>query len=203
MFDGAKFCPRCGAARARVEQEHGALACPSCRTELQRVALGTTTLMECDACDGVWVDADSFERLCASSEARAAVLHRSGRASPSPVNPRVQYRRCPQCRTVMNRVNFGKVSGAVVDVCKGHGTWLDAGELHHIVAFVQNGGLERARDAQIQELKERERRAREAEVRAAFDRGRADPHGALEITAGSGWSPADLLDLIRSIRRNS
>ena len=34
----------------------------------------------------------------------------------------------------MNRVNFGKVSGAVgLDVCKGHGTFLDRGELHQIV----------------------------------------------------------------------
>jgi Zn-finger nucleic acid-binding protein len=203
MFAGAKFCPRCGAAAARVEQEHAARQCPSCRNELQRIEIGTTRLMECDTCDGVWVDAESFERLCASREASAAVLHKLQRTAPGRIDLRVQYRRCPQCGTMMNRVNFGKVSGTVVDVCKGHGTWLDAGELHRIVAFVQNGGLERARENQIQELKEREKRVREAEVRAALDRGKADPHSALEIGAGMNWSPGDLLDLITAIRRNS
>jgi hypothetical protein len=28
---------------------------------------------------------------------------------------------------MMNRVNFGRLSGTVVDVCRGHGTYLDAG----------------------------------------------------------------------------
>ena len=31
---------------------------------------------------------------------------------------------------MMNRMNFGRLSGTVVDVCSGHGTFLDAGELH-------------------------------------------------------------------------
>ena len=58
----------------------------------------------------------------------------------------------------MNRLNFGRLSGTVVDVCKGHGTFLDAGELHAIVSFIQGGGLDRARQRQIEELKEEQRR---------------------------------------------
>ena len=45
----------------------------------------------------------------------------------------------------MNRVNFGKVSGVIVDVCKVHGTWFDPGELTRVVAFAAAGGLERTR----------------------------------------------------------
>lgn len=52
----------------------------------------------------------------------------------------------------MNRVNFARVSGAVVDVCKGHGTFLDRGELHQIVRFIQQGGMDRARQAERQRL---------------------------------------------------
>ncbi len=59
---------------------------------------------------------------------------------------------------MMNRVNFGKLSGAVIDVCRGHGTFLDAGELHQIVTFIQDGGLDRARARKIEELREGERR---------------------------------------------
>ena len=56
----------------------------------------------------------------------------------------------------MNRFNFGQLSGTVVDVCRGHGTFLDAGELHGVVTFVRGGGLDRARQRQMEELKEQE-----------------------------------------------
>lgn len=201
MFEGAKFCPQCGAARARVEKDGTALTCPSCRKALERVEIGATALMECGGCDGIWADAESFEHLCVNSEARAAVLHRLERPAANPARQRVQYRHCPQCSKMMNRVNFSKVSGTIVDVCRGHGTWLDAGELHQIVAFIQNGGLERARELQIQELKEQERNARDAELRAARERGRMDPSHATGIH--SPRSPLDLFDVIDLIRRNS
>ena len=51
-------------------------ACPACRSELQRIDVGSTPLLECASCDGVWVDADVFERLCAERESQAAVLQR-------------------------------------------------------------------------------------------------------------------------------
>jgi hypothetical protein len=71
---------------------------------------------------------------------------------------------------MMNRVNFGKISGAVVDVCKGHGTFLDAGELHQIVTFIGQGGLERARARQIEELQTEQRKLADAQRRAAQSR---------------------------------
>jgi Zn-finger nucleic acid-binding protein len=52
----------------------------------------------------------------------------------------------------MNRINFGRMSGAIVDVCRGHGTFLDRGELHQVVRFIQQGGLDLARKAERQEL---------------------------------------------------
>jgi hypothetical protein len=70
-------------------------------------------------------------------------------------------------------------------VCRGHGTYLDPGELHRIVTFIQSGGLDRARARQIDELKEQERRLREAESRLARERGKADPHSALGL---SSWT---------------
>jgi Zn-finger nucleic acid-binding protein len=55
---------------------------------------------------------------------------------------------------MMNRVNFGRVSGIVVDLCKGHGVWFDANELQGILTFVAHGGLDRMResDAEFKEL---------------------------------------------------
>jgi Zn-finger nucleic acid-binding protein len=46
----------------------------------------------------------------------------------------------------------------VIDVCRGHGTFLDAGELHDIVTFIRDGGLDRAREREKRELEEERRR---------------------------------------------
>lgn len=193
MFEGAAFCPSCGVRRSRAE---GAAAerspCPGCAGALASVALGAIALLECAACDGVWVAADAFERLCADREAQAAVLHRSTQG-PRPVKAerKLRYRPCPQCGKMMNRVNFGRISGAVVDVCRAHGTFLDAGELQQIAAFIRDGGLERARSRQIEDLRQEQAKLREAEVRANAARGQADPHRALgidsTITELLGW----------------
>jgi Zn-finger nucleic acid-binding protein len=42
----------------------------------------------------------------------------------------------------MARMTFGQRSGVIVDVCRAHGTWFDAGELDAVMAFVRGGGLE-------------------------------------------------------------
>ena len=59
---------------------------------------------------------------------------------------------------MMNRINFARCSGVIVDVCKGHGTWFDRDELRTIVEFVRGGGLELAREREKSEIRyERER----------------------------------------------
>lgn len=165
MFEGARFCERCGARRSRQELPSEA-RCPACRGSMQAVTVGTVTVLECVSCDGLWVEAEAFERICAEREAQAAVLHRGSASAPS-VEKRVSYRPCVRCGTMMNRVNFARVSGTVVDVCKGHGTFLDRGELHALIRFIQDGGLERARQRQLEDLKEQERRLKEQERRVA------------------------------------
>jgi Zn-finger nucleic acid-binding protein len=203
IFEGARFCPKCGARRARAEKADASARCPACRGDLQQVDLGGTPILECPACDGVWADAEVFERLCASKEAQAAVLHRYQAKAPNPAE-RVRYRKCVRCGKMMNRVNFGRTSGTVVDVCKGHGTYLDAGELAQIAAFIQGGGLEHARQRQIDELKDQERRLQNLEWQAARQRGAADPHTALGLSANSARVDlVGLMDLIRGVRRNS
>ena len=50
------------------------------------------------------------------------------------------------------------MSGTVIDVCRGHGTFLDSGELHAIVTFITEGGLDRARQREKDDLEEERRR---------------------------------------------
>jgi Zn-finger nucleic acid-binding protein len=134
------------------------------------VAIGTTTVRECDNCFGLWLDVPSFEKICADREQQAAVL---GMASPAPqrqvadANNKISYAPCPECSQLMNRVNFARCSGVVVDICKGHGTWFDRDELTRIVEFIRGGGLEAGRAKEKAELIE-ERRKLENE-RIALD----------------------------------
>jgi Zn-finger nucleic acid-binding protein len=197
MFDGATFCPHCGARSARREAATVGGRCPGCGADLQRLTLGDTTLLECAACDGVWMDADEFERMCADRQMQTAVLHRFGPRGTAPARP-VRYRHCVRCRKMMNRVNFGRMSGTVVDVCRGHGTFMDTGELHRIVEFIRGGGLDRARELQIEELKEQEQRLLEAERRAAHD-----APAASALHQSGTWDRTSLRDLLEAIRRNS
>jgi Zn-finger nucleic acid-binding protein len=172
MFADAVHCHACGARRDRTAHASADISCPGCSTMLQTVTTGAATLLECRHCDGVWVDADVFERISAEASLQAAVLHQYPGARRLVAGP-VRYRPCVRCGRLMNRINFGRVSGVIVDVCKGHGTFLDPGELHRIVEFIRGGGLERARARQAEELRHREQAVRRAETRLARSRGRA------------------------------
>jgi len=199
-FDGAAYCHKCGAARVRRPKDDAGATCPACQRQLERVDIGETPLLECAACDGVWVDADVFERLCARRESQTAVLQRLSTRSASNAGGPVRYRPCLRCGKMMNRVNFGKLSGTVIDVCRGHGAFLDAGELHQIVTFIQDGGLDRARTRHVEELREEQRRLRELELKAALNR---HASSGSPWTVSAKWEDSGIADLIDLITRNS
>jgi Zn-finger nucleic acid-binding protein len=196
IFDGAAYCPRCGARRARTESAPQEARCPGCGEDLHALTVGTTAMLECQRCDGVWIEAETFERLCADRESQAAVLHQFEGRTAAPAAP-VKYRPCVRCGKMMNRTNFGRVSGTVVDVCRGHGTYLDAGELHQIITFIHAGGLDRARARQIEDLKEEQRRLASLELRAARDRGAADP----QRSVGISWNESSVRSLLDMLLR--
>jgi Zn-finger nucleic acid-binding protein len=199
-FEGAAYCHKCGAARVRRQEDDAGAACPACRGGLHRVEIGSTPLLECAGCDGIWVDADVFERLCAQRESQTAVLQRLAPRSAVKSAAPVRYRPCLRCAKMMNRVNFGRLSGAVIDVCRGHGAFLDAGELHQIVTFIQEGGLDRARTQKLEELREGERRLNDLERKAVIDR---HASGGSSWTANAQWDGNGLADLIDLITRNA
>jgi Zn-finger nucleic acid-binding protein len=168
LFDGSAFCPHCGTKRSRADVTDGRpLTCPACRAAMNWIRVGTTDLLECERCDGTWIEAAAFEQLCADRERQSRIIERAQPSvQTSGAEPEhVRYRPCPKCGKLMNRVNFGRLSGTVVDVCRGHGTFLDRGELHRIVQFILDGGLDRARHAEREQLLEDERRIRSEHVR--------------------------------------
>jgi len=149
------------------------LRCPECNLDLASFRAGPGTLGDCGRCGGQFVEHALLRDLLEQREI-------FGRAAPrrvqpqNPMSQRVRYVHCPSCGELMNRKNFGGSSGVVVDVCYRHGTWFDAGELPMVMAFVESGGLARAR------RREGERLARENQervsARAAVESGRFHGH---------------------------
>lgn len=139
------------------------------------ITLGSEAMRECEQCMGLWVEVAVFERICGNREEQSAVLGTASRApehpSPSADLEKVRYAPCPQCSQLMNRINFARCSGVIVDVCKGHGTWFDRDELSNIVQFIRGGGLEVSRQKEKIEI-EFERQQLRAEQVAAANRAR-------------------------------
>ncbi len=200
MFVGAKHCSSCGAKAEAAGVGGGANAsCPRCRVRLESIAVGSASLRECARCDGLWVDAESFERIVNEREEQSAVL---GAAALLPKQgagggpDAVRYVPCPECGELMNRVNFARCSGVVVDVCKGHGTWFDRDELRRIVEFIRGGGLSVSREREKREVEDERRKLRQEQLSAALQdrrlgRGieRGDRHLSVIVAAGElvGW----------------
>ena len=157
MFLGQKFCPHCGAKADRTDASEPGIArpCPRCQTNLEAVKIGLSDVQECPHCEGIWLDAETLRQICADQEKQAAVL-----GLPSPpisnecvnVESQVRYLHCPVCAEIMNRVNFAGYSTVIVDVCREHGTWFDRDELRRIVEFIRAGGLDKARQREIENL---------------------------------------------------
>ena len=160
VFQGARFCAHCGAAVGRVEVGAAKANCPRCALGMSTIEIGSTSLLECPRCEGLWVDADSLRQICADREKQAAVLGAAQNLPESesmPLEQKIRYLPCPVCRKLMNRVNFAHCSHVVVDVCRAHGTWFDKDELRRIVEFIRAGGLEEAREKEIAELEQQRR----------------------------------------------
>ena len=135
------------------------------------ITLGSTAMRECEHCAGLWVEVAAFEKICADREEQSVVL---GTASPAPEHAspaadaaRIRYAPCPQCGQLMNRINFARCSGVIVDVCKGHGSWFDRDELSGIVQFIRGGGLEIARQKEKTEIEFQREELRVEQLTAA------------------------------------
>jgi Zn-finger nucleic acid-binding protein len=195
MFIGSKHCQRCGAAAAVPEiRDAKDRKCPRCRSDMVLATIGSTAVLECEQCLGLWLDVPSFEKICADREQQSAVL---GVALHAPTSAaletnKVNYVPCPECSQLMNRMNFARCSGVIVDICKKHGTWFDRDELSRIVEFIHGGGLNTARakeKIEIAELRERLRQERLAADRhhsATLGLSEPDDHRLRGIASARG-----------------
>lgn len=92
----------------------------------------------CPVCSGVWLEQGELEAL------QAAHAHDHLGDEPESVRASFEMARreleppgpCPVCAEAMVRHEYGFASQILVDTCpRGHGLWLDAGELESLERF--------------------------------------------------------------------
>lgn len=149
--DDSRFCTGCGVEfKPQVPvTENQSLTCPCCDCLMRVRGIGGVAVYECGQCLGLWVPGDHFDELVnrAIEAQRAKPSHGlavAKRPAAASAFGKVVYRRCPVCSGTMQRKNFGRRSGVIIDWCGQDGTWLDAEELPAIAAFIMSGGFHRA-----------------------------------------------------------
>ncbi len=149
----ADFCTGCGVAflpEPLPDEREEPPVCPTCEgAEPMAIrGVGGVWVRECAKCNGLWVPGERLDALIqrAVDSARERAASGLSRAERRPLSIAVQfsYRNCPVCGHHMQRKNFGRRSGVVVDWCGAHGTWLDKDELEQIAVFIRDGGLREA-----------------------------------------------------------
>jgi Zn-finger nucleic acid-binding protein len=187
----AQFCSECG-----IEIKPELLRttpvdarCPRCRGPLVVRDIEGTILTDCTQCGGLWLDARAFEALVQKKDTK-----RLGSVAAAPVShpplahQTSQYIPCVVCQSLMERKNFAGCSGVIIDWCRGHGFWFDAHELEAIVRFIEEGGLDKARQSTFAQ--------RSAPAPRVTVRGHAAPPPSMSGYTDPGPSGANWANLI-------
>lgn len=194
--EGAAYCSDCGApiVEAVEAPEPTEAECPRCRALLRRRDVLGHKPLECPMCCGLFVASSELASLIEEQKDKGdiATVTRQAPERASLVIEDVAYLKCPLCETRMNRVNYGRLSGVIIDTCKMHGHWLDPGELEKIAKWVATGGLEKLRKREVEELRAERERLSSAQLAAAAAPSRVSGY---EFDAGfwGGWAIARIL----------
>lgn len=123
--------------------------CAGCHAEMQTINIKSPEqpfyIERCEQCLGIFLDNGEIDMIINDHDALVhSIDHlRLGALREIPRNEAIKYVKCPVCQKIMNRTNFGTSSGIIIDQCREHGIYLDAGELQRIVSWVKQGGLKR------------------------------------------------------------
>jgi Zn-finger nucleic acid-binding protein len=197
IFEGSKFCPLCGAKAvdAAIDQDKPAGNCPRCKKPLKTILVNEIALAECEKCEGIWSDIETFETICANRENQSAVLKKFDEILKNPKFEQVQYVPCPECGALMNRNNFAKVSGIIIDSCKKHGVWFDANELPTIIEFIRKGGMEYSRQREMANFEDEREKLRSDQFKSSVDHFKNET-GSNYPTSNSSLAIKEFIDFL-------
>ncbi len=98
----------------------------------------------CRNCIGVWLDDTELAEIVETKERKwpAGVIEGVLKVTGKMGVPNEEFDRdlaCPECNEELGPVNYLANSGVIINTCvKGHGVWLDNGELAKIQIFMEN-----------------------------------------------------------------
>ncbi len=152
----------------RLLERQSPRICPACDTPMQSMELDLQpplNIERCGECFGLFFDPGEVESLLDSAVSpvfsiNVELLGNINKERYQNNRP-VKYRKCPVCRTLMNRVLFGHRSGVVIDQCKSHGVWLDGGEISHLLEWKKAGG-QMLHEKRQTELQQKQRRSKDS-----------------------------------------
>jgi Zn-finger nucleic acid-binding protein len=167
-------CATCLVERPALHSESArTLRCPRCVEPLVAMHVGGGAHADvCTRCHGILASPRAWSRLWRVPEAAADLERRfPSRAKGPSLTPLVS---CPTCRSEMemDRARFAATSDVVIDVCaRGHGIWLDAGELGRVLAYADHKARigDEAAQREAEETWMRAHRSEEIERRIALE----------------------------------
>jgi len=120
------------------------MKCPKDASALaRRVYEASVEIDECPDCHGVWLDAGELEKIQEATEKDYSdELSRPpefvGAAFALAAAKTESDRACPRCDETLDKRDYGLSSSVMIDSCvRGHGVWLDAGELAALEQFFE------------------------------------------------------------------
>lgn len=187
--------------RFAASREESRRQCPDCRIPLQTIHLtldGAFAVERCERCFGLFFDPGEVQAFLDASVSTVYEINyqqivnvqqeRGGQERP------VRYIPCPECGTIMHRVNFGYQSGVVMDQCKQHGVWLDNGELTQLLEWKKAGGQLLDEKRKLERRKEAER-ARQRDIHTEGGYGSSGGLGDITLAADLPVG-SDAVDLV-------
>jgi len=106
------------------------MECPNCSSHLVTLEFADIEVDYCFKCRGIWLDKGEIEHLIRIAGGKDHLLK-----TTTSTTTRERKRKCPVCRRSMEKEFVGKAETILLDRCRGHGRWSDAGELKKILAL--------------------------------------------------------------------
>lgn len=117
-----------------VAREGGELSCPGCKAPLERakklnVNASLTACYGCSRCGGVWLDNTASDLVVRRIDPGVLTFASVYELTAAPPAIETGARVCP---IGQERLTTVSVKDVVLDACRAHGTWFDAGELRKV-----------------------------------------------------------------------
>jgi len=136
--------------KVEIVEEGEKYNCPDCENELENINIGSkqeVLIQHCSKCDGIFIKEkilkQIIEKQTVDKKKFDHLMLRFIQNNPRhAVEKSVKYKKCPVCTKIMQRYNYGAISGVILDKCPyQHGIWLDSGELKQIIEWKYHGGV--------------------------------------------------------------